>query len=192
MVIALAAVDGWTVVRYFGGHDWGGLLANANEWRDPQFNQPLGFYFFDLPFYSMLIDFMAVCALGGALAYYLAARGWQIRRDLPGFGARAEIDFSDLRSLGRLESGMLKTLIAIFLVMLAGTFWLGRYDMLLTDHGNLIVGIDYVQQHIGLPMQIAKAVASLLAAILVIAGQAQARDGVRAGAVGRLDRARYW
>jgi hypothetical protein len=171
MVVALAAVDGWTVVRYFGGHDWAGVVPNAAEWRDPQFDQPLGFYFFDLPFYSMLIDFMAVCALGGALAYYLAARGWQIRRDLPGVGARAEIDFNDLRSLGRLESGMLKTLIAIFLVMLAGNFWLGRYDMLLTDHGNLIVGIDYVQQHIGLPMQIAKAVASLLAAALVIAGR---------------------
>src|SRR5271170_7765342 len=114
LVVALAVVDGWTVVRYFGGHDWSGVLSNANEWRDPQFNQPLGFYFFELPFYSMLIDFLAVCALGGALAYYIAARGWQIRRDLPGVGARAQIDFNDLRSLGRLESGLLKTLIAMF------------------------------------------------------------------------------
>ncbi len=166
IVIALAAVDGWTVVRYFGGH---GLPIG--EWTDPVFSQPLGFYFFDLPFYSMLVNFAAVCALGGALAYYVAARGWQIVKNFPAAGARAELDFNELRSLGALESTMLKSLIAVFLVMLAVNFWLGRYDMLLSDHGNLIVGIDYVQQHINLPMQLVKAAASLLAAVLVLAGR---------------------
>jgi uncharacterized membrane protein (UPF0182 family) len=166
-IIAIAAVDGWTVARYFGGH---GLQA-ANEWHDPAFNQPLGFYFFDLPFYTMLIDFAAAFTLAGALAYYLAARGWQIRREMPGFGRRSEIDLSDLRHLGKLESGVLKGLTAAFLLMLAAIFWLGRYDMLLTDHGQLLVGIDYVQQHVGLPLQVAKAGAAILAALLVLAGR---------------------
>ncbi len=166
IIVALAAIDGWVIVRYFGGHG-----QTISEWIDPQFGQPLGFYFFDLPLYSMLIDFLATCALGGALVYYLAARGWQLRRDFPNFSGRAEIDLSDLRSLGRLESGVLKGLTAAFLAMLAVVFWLGRFDMLLSDHGNLLVGIDYVQQHFGLPMQIVKAGASLLAAVLVLAGR---------------------
>jgi uncharacterized membrane protein (UPF0182 family) len=167
LIIALAAVDGWTVARYFGGHG----LASANEWHDPVFGEPLGFYFFDLPFYSMLIDFMAAITLAGALAYYLAARGWQIRREFPGFGMGAEIDLRELRSLGQLESGLLKGLTALFLVFLAFYFWLGRYDLLLSDHGQLMVGIDYVQQHVGLPMQTIKAGASLLAAALFLAGR---------------------
>jgi uncharacterized membrane protein (UPF0182 family) len=167
IIVALAAVDGWTVARYFGGH--GSSLAS--EWRDPTFNLPLGFYFFDLPLYSMLINFLAACALGGALAYYLAARGWQIRREFPGLGSHTEIDLRDLRSLGKLESGLLKGLTAIFLVMIAADFWLGRYDLLLSDHGQLMVGIDYVQQNLGLPLQTAKTGFALLAAALVLAGR---------------------
>ncbi len=167
LIVSLSAVDGWTVARYFGGHG----IAVQNEWHDPVFNQPLGFYFFDLPFYSMLINFLAACALGGALAYYLAARGWQIRREFPGFTTRMEIDLRDLRVLGRLESGMLKGLTTVFLLMLAVVFWLGRYDLLLSDHGNLMVGIDYVQQNISLPLQTIKAGAAILAAILVLLGR---------------------
>ncbi len=166
-IIAAAAVDGWTVARFFGGH----ALAPPDEWRDPAFGRPLGFYFFDLPFYSMLIDFTAAFTLAGALAFYLAARGWQIRRELPSFGTRTEIDLGDLRHLGKLESGLLRGLTAAFLVMLAAIFWLGRYDMLLSDHGQLMVGIDYVQQHVGLPLQVAKAAAAILAAVFVLAGR---------------------
>jgi uncharacterized protein len=167
VIISLAAVDGWTVARYFGGHG----SSPSSEWRDPAFGEPLGFYFFDLPFYSMLINFLAACTLGGALAYYAAARGWQIRRQFPGIGSRVEIDLTDFRALGRLESGVLNGLLTLFLVMLAAEFWLGRYDLLLSDHGQLMVGIDYVQQNLGLPLQAAKAGAALIAAALVIAGK---------------------
>src|SRR4029077_12244754 len=47
-------------------------------------------------------------------------------------------------------------------------FWLGRYDLLYSDHGNLLVGIDYLQQHLGLPLQNLKAGAAVLAAVLVL------------------------
>lgn len=163
LVIALSSVDGWTVARYFGGHG----TASAGQWQDPVFGRPLAFYFFDLPLYAMLIHFIAACALAGALVYYVTARGWQLRRDFPGFG-RNEIDLNELRSLGRLETGLLRGLTTLFLVMLAVDFWLGRYDLLLSDHGNLMVGIDYIQQTAGLPLQTAKALAALLAAGLVL------------------------
>jgi len=169
LVIATAAVDGWTVARFFGGRG-----MSTGEWRDPVFGEPLGFYFFDLPFYKMLIDFAAIVALIAALGFYLVARLWQLRRDLPNFGSSVQIDLSDFRRLGNLESGMLKGLTAGFLVMLAAGFWLGRYDMLLSDHGQLMVGIDYVEQHLGLPLQTMKAGAAVLAALLVLAGRRKA------------------
>ena len=171
LIIGLAAVDGWTVARYFGGHGMPPVASQTAEWRDPVFHQALGFYFFDLPLYSMLINFVAAIALGGALAYYLAARGWQIRLHFPGFGTQSQIDLSELRSLGRLETGLLNALLTLFLLMLAVDFWLGRYDLLLSDHGQLLVGIDYIQQNFGLPLQAAKAGAAVLAALLVLAGR---------------------
>jgi uncharacterized membrane protein (UPF0182 family) len=171
LVVALSAVDGWTVARYIGGREAAAGPPPAQIWHDPVFGLPLGFYFFELPFYNMLVEFLAVCLLGGALAYYLAARGWQLRRDFPGFGTGNQIDFNDLRALGRLETGLLKGMITLFLVVLAAVFWLGRYDLLLSDHGNLMVGIDYVQQTVGLPLQTIKALASLLAAGLILTGR---------------------
>jgi uncharacterized membrane protein (UPF0182 family) len=164
-VIALSTADGWTIARFVGG------AGAASTWTDPVFARPLTFYFFELPFFNMLLNWVAATAFCGALAYYLAARGWQLRRDLPGFTLGQEIDLRDLRQLGRLETGLLKGLGALFLVALAAKFWLGRYDLLLSDHGNLMVGIDYVEQNFGLPLQTLKAVAALAAALLVLMGR---------------------
>ena len=168
LMVTLSTVDGWTVARFVGGQ---AAQAASTSWSDPVFGRPLEFYFFALPFYDMLLTWVAAAAFCGALAYYLAARGWQLRRDMPGFTLGQDIDLRDLRTLGRLETGLLKALVALFLVALAAEFWLGRYQLLFTDHGNLMVGIDYVQQSIGLPLQTLKAGAALLAALLVLAGR---------------------
>ena len=170
MIVTLSTVEGWTVARYVGAAD-AGAPASAAMWSDPVFGKPLSFYFFELPFYSMLLSFIATVAFFGGLAYYVAARGWQLRRDMPGFVLGQEMDLRDLRQLGRLETGLLKGLGALFLVALGAQFWLGRYELLLSDHGNLMVGIDYLQQNLGLPLQAAKAGAAVLAAILVLAGR---------------------
>jgi len=167
-VLATGTVDGWTVARYIGGRDAEKL---AGAWTDPIFAKPLGFYFFDLPFYGMLITYIAAAAFVGALVYYLAARGWQLKHEMPGFTFGQEIDLNQLRVLGKFETGILKGLIALFLVAMAAQFWLGRYEMMTTDHGDLMTGIDYVQQNIGLPLQIAKIGFALLAALLVLAGR---------------------
>jgi len=64
-----------------------------------------------------------------------------------------------------------RVLIVIVLVAVAAEFWLGRYRMLTSDHGNLMAGIDYLQQTLGLPLQAAEAGAALLAAVFVLAGR---------------------
>ena len=163
LLIMSASLDGWTVARFVAGS------GVESKWTDPVFGKSLSFYFFELPFYNKLIGFLAACFAFGAGVYYLTARGWQLRRRFPDMVSGGQIDFSDLRDLGRLETGLLNALIALCLVFLSGYLWLDRYDMLLSDHGNLLVGMDYLQQHLGLPLQSLKAGAALLAALLVLA-----------------------
>lgn len=165
LIIAGASMNGWVVARYAAGSS---LTLSEPVWTDPTFGRNLGFYFFELPFYSSLIGFIEALALAGALAYYLTARGWQIRREFPDMAASGRLDFDRLKELGRLETGMLQVLMAGFLVALAVSFWLDRYQMLYTDHGNLFSGIDYIQQNIGLPLQYIKAAAAILAAVLIL------------------------
>ncbi|HVO97240.1 MAG TPA: UPF0182 family protein [Bryobacteraceae bacterium] len=165
LIVALSVVDGWTVARFFGGENV------TSGYRDPVFGRNLAFYFFELPFYSMLINFVTACALAGGAVHYATARGWQLKRDFPSFGSGNEIDLRELRALGSLESAMFKGLVVLFLLAMAAQFWIGRFDFLFTDHGNLMSGVDYVQQNIELPMQAVKVFAALLAAALVIAGR---------------------
>jgi uncharacterized membrane protein (UPF0182 family) len=168
MIIAAASMTGWVVARYVAG---GGAASSsiASTWSDPVFGHSLGFYFFELPFYTGLVGFLEALAIAGALAYYLTARAWQIRREFPGIATAGRLDLDSLKVLGRLETGMLQVLMAGFLIALAVNFWLDRYMLLYSDHGNLLVGIDYIQQNIGLPLQYAKAGAAILAAVLVLA-----------------------
>ncbi len=165
LFLSSAAVDGWTVARYVGGRDV------PSTWTDPVFGESLAFYFFRLPFYSSLASFFALCAAAGAVVYYATARLWQLRLRFPDLWRQGQVEWDDVKRLGRLETGIFKAMIALFLLGLAVNFWLGRYSMLYSDHGELMVGMDYVQQNVGLPLQTAKAMAAVLAAILVVLGQ---------------------
>jgi len=162
-IIAMASVSGWVLARFWAGS------GIETAWHDPVFGHPLSFYFFDLPFYVQLVGFVETCALAGALVYYVSARLWQIQRSFPEIGQVHELSWDLLKTLGKLETWILQVLVAGFLVALAANFWLGRYEMLYSDHGNLLIGVDWVEQHISLPMQTAKAGAALLAAVLVLA-----------------------
>src|SRR4029077_5856703 len=60
--------------------------------------------------------------------------------------------------------------LVVGLCALAFRFFLGRYEMVLNQH-NFLVGADYVDNFIGLPLQWLLIAASLLAAIFVWAGR---------------------
>ncbi|MEP6961245.1 MAG: UPF0182 family protein, partial [Acidobacteriota bacterium] len=162
LILSAGAVDGWVVARYLGSQ------GVNSTWLDPVFHKPLTFYFFELPFYSSLASFLALCAAAAAVVYYATARAWQLKLRFPDLFAQGRLEWDDVKRLGRLETHLFKTLVALFLVGLAISFWLGRYSMLYSDHGELMVGIDYVQQNVGLPLQTAKAIAALLAALLIL------------------------
>ena len=164
LILATGAVDGFTVARFMSG---GGT---ASAWQDPVFAKPLSFYFFDLPFYTHLVGFLQIVTAAGALVYYVTARFWQVRTRFPHLLQSGQIQWDDIRMLGSLEAGLFRLLVAMFLVGLAVNFWLGRYDLLYSDHGLLLTGLNYVEDHIRLPMQSVNAVAALLAAALILFG----------------------
>lgn len=167
MFVASSTIDTWTVVRYFGGRS---LPAEATQWSDSVFGLPLRFYLFDLPFYTVLRRYVLFLSVFGAIVYWVAARGWQLHSRLPELREMQEFDPRMLRLEGGLESRFLRGLAVVFLLALAFQFFLGRYEMLLNDHG-FMVGIDYVDEKIGLPLQWLVVAACLAAAALLLAGK---------------------
>ncbi len=165
LIIATSTMDSWVAVRYFGGR---GLANAAAAWRDPAFGHPLAFYFFELPFYKDLLQLLLAISIAAMLLYWIAARGWQLKRDMPGDMREISINF-DVRALhlaGALESFFLRAIIVLSLVGLGANFLLHRYDLLLGEHG-FMSGMDYVDQNVTLPLTWLLAATCLLAAIAV-------------------------
>jgi len=166
-IVSSAALDTWTVVRYLGSRN---LPAGAAAWHDPIFNRPLAFYLFDLPFYSDLRQYIFAVTVMCILVYWIAARIWQLRYRLPELREMREIDPRIFRLEGGLESKFLRGALVVSLVALAFRFFLGRFEMVLNQH-NFLVGVDYVDDHIGLPLAWLLIAACLAAAVFVWAGR---------------------
>ena len=166
--IAAGAIENWTVVRFAGSR---GLPAAATAWHDAVFNQPLSFYLFDLPFYSLLRGYLLAVVILCILVYWVAARGWQLRYKFPDMQKSGEIDPTIFRLEGGLESRFLRGAAVILLFAMALKFYLGRYEMVYNEHGTFLVGIDYVDQNIGLPLQWLVIFACLASAVFVWLGR---------------------
>jgi uncharacterized membrane protein (UPF0182 family) len=167
-LIAAGSVDTWTVVRFAGSR---GLPAAATGWQDAVFQKPLSFYLFDLPFYLLLRSYVLALVILCILVYWIAARGWQLRYRLPHIRETGELDPSFLRLEGGLESKFLRGAAVVLLLALALRFFLARYEMVYNEHGTFLVGIDYVDLNIGIPLQWLVIFACLAAAVLVWVGR---------------------
>ena len=163
--IAASAIDTWTVVRFTGSRN---LAAAATAWHDSVFSKPLSFYLFDLPFYSMLRNYVLALVIVSILLYWLAARAWQLRFKIGDMQQAREIDPAIFRLEGGLESRFLRGAAVFLLMALAVRFFLGRYEMVYNEHGTFLVGVDYVDQNIGLPLQWLLIIASFAASALLL------------------------
>jgi len=162
-LIAAAAIDNWTVIRYAGGRG----LATTSAWHDAVFAKPLSFYLFNLPFYDMLRGYVLGVAIFTIVIYWLAARGWQLRGSFPLTRENQQIDPNVWRLEGGLESAFLRGAAVVLLLSLAVKFYLGRYQMVYNEHGSFLVGVDWVDQNVGIPLQWLLIAASLAAAVLI-------------------------
>ena len=166
-ILSAGAIDTWTVVRFFGG--WN-LPGEARAWKDAVFGLPLKFYLFDLPFYVALRSFVLVLAVAAIAVYWLTARGWQLRGRVAEFREHDQIDIRILSLPGALRARFVRVAAAAFLLTWALRFFLGRYEMVWNDHG-FMVGVDYVDRVITLPLQWLVISACLVAAGLVTGGR---------------------
>ena len=168
MIVALSTLDTWTVVRYFGGRDLGGA---ATAWHDPVFGNPLSFYLFKIPFYSDLLGLLLGIVVLGALIYWVAERAWELTGRVGDWQNVQQIDIAHLGLADALKSNFLRGLGAVFLLSMAARFFLARYNLLLDEHGSFMVGIDYVDQNIVLPLQWVEIAACILSAGLLLMGR---------------------
>ena len=161
--IAASSIDTWTVIRFAGSRD---LASPATAWHDAVFAQPLSFYLFDLPFYDLLRGYVLALVILSILVYWAAARGWQLRHRFPDLVNAREMDASFFKLEGGLESRFLRGAAIALLLAMVVKFYLGRYEMVYNQHGSFMVGIDWVDLKVGLPMQWLLILASLAAAVL--------------------------
>jgi uncharacterized membrane protein (UPF0182 family) len=149
-IMAAASIETWIVVRFAGSR---GLPPAATAWHDAVFAKPLSFYLFDLPFFLMFRSYLLALVIVSILVYWIAARGWQIRKQLPDLREARELETTFFHLEGGLESKFLRGAATALLLALALRFYLGRYELVYSEHGSFLVGIDYVDQNISLPLQ---------------------------------------
>lgn len=165
LLIARASLDSWTTVSFYGAQRAG---TGANVWRDPIFGHALTFYLFELPFYSQLLGLVLTISFVSALLFYVVARGWQLVQKMPRWRGDVDVTLTpaDLMLSGGLESAVLRGMIGLVLLALAARAYLARYGFLDDDHGFL-VGVDYLNHWVGIPLQWVAVGGFVTAALLV-------------------------
>jgi uncharacterized protein len=181
-ILSAGAIDTWTVVRFFGGRN---LPGEATAWKDAVFGLPLKFYLFDLPFYTALRSFAVVLAIAALVVYWFTARGWQLRDRVAEIRSQDRVDFRIFSLPGALRSRFVRGAVAVFLLAWALRFFLGLYEMVWNDHG-FMVGVDYVDRMIALPLQWLVISACLVAAGLVTLGRWRLASGLAVALVLRI------
>ena len=165
--VANSTVDSWTIVRYFGGLR---QMAAPGEFIDPIFQKPLHFYLFDLPFFNLLLNRRPRWRCPGA-AHLLDGGA----RDSVGRYYRTECRERRRSSLNSSASAacLIPHLSAqrqpSCSVGVAVKIYFDRYALLLEDHGQYLVGVDWVADHVVIPLQWLLILGALAAAALFLA-----------------------
>ncbi|HEX4810688.1 MAG TPA: UPF0182 family protein [Bryobacteraceae bacterium] len=166
IIVANLTVDSWTVVRYFGGL----RLPVSNTFIDPIFGKPLEFYFFGLPFYNLLLRVVLTGAVISLLIFWLSSQLLELSRRLPGAYSQGHFTLdTEIRWQRILDSSFGRIAAALLLAGLAVKFYFNRYGLLTQDHGTYLVGVDWVADHVVLPLQWMMIGGALVAAALLLA-----------------------
>ena len=146
-----AAAGRWADVQLFLHHKTVGI-------KDPQFNLDLGFYFFTLPLLRFVVSFLLATAvlsgLVGLATHYLYG-GLRIagRSEAPRTSRAARVH---LASTG-----------AVILLVLAGSFWLDRYSLLMKSSSRY-AGAGFTDVNAVIPAKAILAIAALLIAAVFV------------------------
>jgi uncharacterized protein len=164
-IAASSLVDSWTVVRFFGGLR---IPGAASAFHDPIFNKPLRFYFFDLPFYNLLLRLLLSTSVLSLIIYWLSAHFEDLRESLPRYTPGGTLEMGRFSLGDTFDSTFVRIAISLLLIALGVEFFFSRYEFLFDDHGTYLLGVDYLAAHFALPLQWLMIVSSFLAAALVL------------------------
>ncbi len=165
LILAAAIIDSWKIVLFFGGLR---IPTAGAAYLDPIFGRPLRFYFFQLPFYEILLRVLLTASLVSLLIFWLSAHFEDLRQSLSRSTAGYGFEIDRISFGGAFDSSFVRIAIAVLLVALGIHFYFARYELLFEDHGAFLVGVDYVADHIVLPLQWLMIVSAFLAAALVL------------------------
>lgn len=165
LLVANLAIDSWTVVRYFGGAR---IPSLGTGYLDPIFGKPLRFYFFELPFYNLLLRVVLAGSLISLLVYWVTAHFKTLLERLPQMSSEGSIQMDGISFGGVFDSRFIRIVTAVLLLGLAVEIFFDRYDLLFENHGTSLVGIDYVADHITIPLQWLMIFGGVAAAVLVV------------------------
>ena len=140
------------------------LHRQSFGWTDPILDKDAGFYVFVVPILESIKTYVMAMAILGALA---AGVAYFFRGALGGvFGHTS-----------RAAALHLAILVALFLAALAFSYWLDRFDLMLSQHGA-VFGAGYADVDVRLPALRLMQVACLAAAVLVVAAGARRKPKV--------------
>jgi len=168
---ASALVQTRTILQFVGSRQ-----QVSGEWTDPVFGRPLHFYFFELPFIQMLVGLALAAIIGVSVAYLVASRLAMVRRQFQQ-AREGPIDLAQLNLGSLFDVGFLRYAIPAILLLRAVSLYFDRYDLLFSDHG-LLVGVDWVDERVRLPLMYAGMAASVLGAGLFFLRQRVLAIGV--------------
>ncbi|MGY0886517.1 UPF0182 family protein [Corynebacterium aurimucosum] len=152
VVSGLLGQANWrTVMLFLNSHDFGV--------KDPQFNRDLGFYAFSLPVWSMLVSalsmLLAVCFLIALVGHYILGG---IRLGNRAAGVRG--------SLSKTARAQLAVTAGLWMLLQVASYWLGRYQLLYTEH-SLFTGGSYTDINAYLPAKIILMIIGVFVAVAI-------------------------
>ena len=164
--VANATVDSWTVVRFFGGLR---SPSTPSQYTDPIFHETLHFYFFSLPFYNLLLHVVLVGAVLALLIFWILSNAEKLAERVTSFSpTTGQFQMGSPSFRGLFDTGFVCSMAAIFLLALAVKIYFDRYTLLLDDHGQYLVGVDWIADHLIIPLQWLLILGALAAAGLVM------------------------
>ena len=159
LIVAAVALVVGLFIGFAQTRNWDTLLkwlyAAPFGRSDPLFGNDLGFYVFSLPVYELLRDWgLLIIFLSGAIAVGIYLLRGAIDYQSTGF---PKLSAACIRHLS--------ALLAIFYLVKSASYILQRYELLTSQHG-IVFGAAYTDVHLRLPLLIALAGASVIAAAL--------------------------
>ncbi|MEP6816329.1 MAG: UPF0182 family protein, partial [Marmoricola sp.] len=153
-----------TILGIFAGVSATGQWRTFLLWRhrqsfgqqDPYFHKDIGFYFFSLPWFHYLVDFVTTALVIGLMAAVL------VHYLYGGIRLQGGNRFSGA------AQAQVSALLGLLLLLKSGDYWLDRFD-LTTQAGSLITGMTYARDHAVLPSKNILMFISLICALLLFA-----------------------